>query len=111
MSKKTLCYSVRLESLTGISDKAYKATCFNGQEDILPKSTVFGFDFEVSISDAYWIAAWVLEKKNIQFSNKKKGWFNPATGKVEQHFDVIIQKHVPTKIEPAKVTADESLTR
>lgn len=73
MSKKTLCYSVRLESLTSISDKAYKATCFNGQEDILPKSTVFGFDFDVAKSEAYWIAAWILEQKDIQYSQKKKG--------------------------------------
>ena len=37
---KVLCYSVRLLSLVSISDKAYLATSFNGDEDIIPKSNL-----------------------------------------------------------------------
>lgn len=60
---KTLCYSVRLESLVKISDKAYKATSFDGTTDIIPASQVFGQDYDVIKSDAYWISAWILDKK------------------------------------------------
>lgn len=75
---KTKCYSVRLESLVRISDKAYKATAFDGSEAILPKSMVFGNDSEVQKSDAYWIAAFILEKEDcqLQYSTKKVKWFN-----------------------------------
>ena len=34
----TLCYSVRLERLVRISDKAFKATAFDGSSDIVPQS-------------------------------------------------------------------------
>ena len=74
--RRTKCYSVRLQSLVSISDQAYKATAFDGSSDIIPKSQVYGPDYEVSKSAAYWIAAWILEKKNIQYSTKKVMWFN-----------------------------------
>ncbi|MBP1637254.1 MAG: hypothetical protein H6Q18_43 [Bacteroidetes bacterium] len=75
---KIKCYSVRLESLISISDKAYKATAFDGSEAVIPKSMMFGEDFEVQKSDAYWIAAFILEKEDckLQFSTKKVKWFN-----------------------------------
>lgn len=87
---KTLCLSVRLESLTKISEKAFIARSYDGSEDIIPKSCVFGKDEEVSKSDAYWIAAWILPKKRIQFSRKKQRWFDEKgrmlpTYKVEKH--------------------------
>ena len=69
---KTKCYSVRLQSLVSISDKAYKVTSFDGSSDILPKSCVFGHDYEVQKSNAYWIAAWILEKKRTSILNKKR---------------------------------------
>ncbi len=74
--KKVKCHSVRLQSLVSISDQAYKATGFDGSSDIIPKSQVYGPDYEVLKSEAYWIAAWILEKKNIQHSTKKTMWFN-----------------------------------
>ncbi len=77
---KVLCYSVRLQSLVSISDKAYVATSFDGSKDVLPKSQVFGQDYDVQKSDAYWIAAWILEKKNIQYSGKKRAWLDKDTG-------------------------------
>ena len=75
---KTRCYSVRLESLVSVSDKAFKATAFDGSTAIIPKSQVFGQDFEVQKSDAWWIAAFILEKDDckLQFSSKKVKWFN-----------------------------------
>lgn len=45
---------MRLSSLTRISDKAFRATCFDGSTDILPASQVFGVDYDVQKSDAYW---------------------------------------------------------
>lgn len=74
---KTKCYSVRLESLVSISDKAYKATAFDGSIAIIPKSQVFGQDYDVMKSEAYWISAWILDKKDgFQYSDKKVVWFD-----------------------------------
>lgn len=106
---KTKCYSVRLESLVSISDKAYKAKSFDGREDILPKSQVFGRDESVSKSDAFWIAAWILEQKSIQYSRKKVGWFNKSTGEIEAHAQVI--RHIPDPVTPTKTTPPDELTR
>jgi hypothetical protein len=76
---KTLCYSVRLSSLTSISEKAYKAEAFDGSEAIIPKSQVFGQDYDVQKSEAYWISAWILEQKTLQYSAKKEAWFDRIT--------------------------------
>ncbi len=72
---KTKVISVRLQSLVSISDKAYKATAFDGSEAIIPKSQVFGQDWDVQKSDAYWISSWILEQKDLQYSDKKVAWF------------------------------------
>ena len=74
--KKFKCYSVRVQNIFRISDYAYKVICFDGSSDIIPISQVFGQDYSVTKSDAYWITAWILEKKNIQYSTKKKAWFD-----------------------------------
>lgn len=94
---KTLCYSVRLESLVRISDKAFKATAFDGSSDIIPASQVFGIDYEVQKSDAYWISAWVLEKKSIQYSGKKQAWFDENGHLLPTY---TIERHTPEKQEP-----------
>lgn len=73
---RTKCYSVRLASLVSISDRAYKAAAFDGSNAIIPKSQVFGRDFDVQHSDAYWISSWILEKKDLQYSSKKEAWFD-----------------------------------
>lgn len=72
---KVLCYSVRLSSLTSISEKAYKAVAFDGSEAIIPKSQVLGQDYDVSKSEAYWISEWILRLKQVSglaelFKNK-----------------------------------------
>jgi hypothetical protein len=102
------CYSVRLRSLISISDKAFKACSYNGAEDILPKSQVFGRDWDVNKSEAYWIAAWILEKKNIQYSTKKEAWFYNDTRKMAPN--ITVTRHIPTKINK-KINHDDSLTR
>lgn len=73
---KTKCYSVRLSELIRISEKAYKATAFDGSSAIIPASQVFGVDFDVQKSDAYWISTWILGQKEIQYSPKKEAWFD-----------------------------------
>jgi hypothetical protein len=108
---KTLCYSVRLESLRSIPDKAYLAKCFDGSEAIIPKSQVFGPDLDVQKSEAYWIAAWILEKKDLQYSSKKQGWYNPDTHRMEGSIHTVIERHIPDQINPKNIQADDSLTR
>ncbi len=94
---KTKCYSVRLSSLVSISDKAYKATAFDGSTDIIPKSQVFGTDYDVQKSEAYWIAAWFLEKEDVklQCSFKKEAWFDKETGDMLPTYH--IEHHSPEK--------------
>jgi len=87
---------------------AYKARSFDGREDIIPASQVFGGDFEVSKSDAYWISAWILEKKNIQFSDKKVAWFDENGRKLP---DIEVKHHVPEKKEPQESSPDATLVR
>lgn len=94
---KTKCLSVRLKSLSSISEKAYKAVAFDGSECIIPKSQVFGQDYNVSKSDAYWISEWILKQKDIQYSNKKVAWYNSNTNKIEPNIEV--EHHKPNKIE------------
>jgi len=105
---KIKCYSVRLQSLTSVSEKCYKATGWDGSEDLIPKSQVFGNDWEVTKSEAYWISAWILEKKNIQFSTKKTAYFNESGKRLA---DITIEKHIPAKIINIKTEADADLIR
>lgn len=105
---KTKCYSVRLESLVSISDKAYAASGFDGSECILPKSQVFGRDYDVTKSDAWWIAAWILDKKDIQYSSKKEAWFYNDTRRMAPAYT--IEKHTPETV-TKKIEYDESLVR
>ena len=105
---KTKCYSVRLQSLSRISAKAYKATAFDGSEDIIPASQVFGQDDDVKRSEAYWISAWILENKSIQYSTKKEAWFD-ENGEMLPSFHV--EHHTPNRIEPKNIEPDATLTR
>lgn len=94
---KTKCYSVRLSRLVRISEKAYKAVAFDGSEDIIPVSQVFGADTDVNKSDAYWVSAWILAKKKIQYSTKKVAWFSDS-GKMLPTYHV--EEHIPEKLTP-----------
>lgn len=104
----TLCYSVRLESLVRISDKAFRATAFDGSSDILPASQVFGMDYDVQKSDAYWISAWILEKKSIQYSTKKQAWFDENG---HQLFTYNVERHTPEKREAKESNEINELKR
>lgn len=105
---KTLCYSVRLESLTRISDKAYKAVAFDGSSDVIPASQVFGQDWDVQKCDAYWISAWILSKKNLQYSSKKQSWFDENGNRLPTY---TIERHVPDKIEAKESNEIDDLKR
>lgn len=89
---KTKCYSVRLVCLVRISDKAYKATAYDGSSAIIPSSQVYGQDFDVQKSDAYWISGWILEKKDLQYSSKKEAWFDESRNMLPTYQ---IEKHIP----------------
>lgn len=93
---KTKCYSVRLSSLVSISDRAYKATAFDGSTAIIPKSQVKGTDYDVQKSNAYWIASWFLEKEDVhlQCSSKKEAWFD-ENGQMQPTYHV--EHHKPEK--------------
>jgi hypothetical protein len=105
---KTLCYSVRLESLTRISDKAYKAVAFDGSSDVIPASQVFGQDWDVQKCDAYWISAWILSKKYLQYSSKKQTWFDENGNRLPTY---TIERHVPDKIEAKESNEIDDLKR
>lgn len=106
---KVLCYSVRLSSLTSISEKAVLATAFDGSEAILPKSQVFGQDYSVNKSEAYWISEWILKQKELQYSAKKEAWFDSVTRKMQPTYK--IEKHEPEKHEPKESNNIERLKK
>ena len=93
---KARCYSVRLKSLIPISDKAFRAEAFDGSTAILPKSQVFSPDLSVSKSDAWWISAWILEQKELQYSEKKEAWFDERRQMLPSYH---IERHSPEKRE------------
>jgi hypothetical protein len=105
--KKTKVLSVRLKSLESISEKCYKATSFDGSTSMVPKSVVFGIDYSVQKSDAYWIAHWFMMKENVKLQcGSKEGWYNPINGNVEPPINWIVEKHKPemlTAVEPKQV--------
>ena len=94
------CLSVRLKSLVRISDKAFKAESFDGTSDVIPASQIFGRDFDVDKSDAYWIGEWILGKKSVQYSYKKSAWFDSDTRRMLPTYTV--EKHKPEKIIPVE---------
>lgn len=100
---------MRLQSLRSISAKACKATDFAGTSDIIPESQIFGRDNDVVKSDAYWIAAWILEKKSIQYSTKKEAWFDSKTRKMLPTYTVTY--HTPDRIEPLDNNTIKKLKR
>lgn len=91
------CYSVRLKELRRISPKAYVAICYDGHKDIIPSSQVFGNDFNVHKSDAFWISEWILERKSLQYSRNKSCFFDSNTRRMLPN--IKIEKHKPVHIE------------
>ena len=105
---KTLCYSVRLESLVRISDKAFRASAFDGSTAVIPASQIFGVDADVVNSSVYWISAWILEKKSLQYSQKKQAWFDDAGRMLPTY---MVTRHVPEKVGAVKNNILEDLKR
>lgn len=106
---KVKCFSVRLESMTPISSVCWKAKTFDGSEAFIPSSQVYGQDYEVQKSEAWWISEWILEKKELQYSKKKEAWFDRDTGQMLPSYTVV--KHIPKVVEPQSFSPDEALTR
>lgn len=104
MAKKTKVYSVRLQHLTQITSKCWKAIDWQNTEFLIPDSQYFGRDYDVTKSDAYWIACWIIEKEEckLQVSTKKIGWYNPQKGIVEPPIEIIVEHHTPEKINPVE---------
>ncbi len=94
----TKCYSVRLESFRRISEKCYKAVAFDGSEALIPASQFFGEDHEVQKGNAYWISAWILEKKDLQYSSKKVAYFDYDKNKLNKP-TYSITKHIPEHVD------------
>lgn len=105
---KTLCYSVRLESLERISDKAFLATAFDGSTDVIPASQVYGEDYEVEKSEAWWISAWILERKNIQYSRKKQAWFDEEGRRLPSYS---VERHTPERMKVKENNIIEELKK
>lgn len=106
---KTKCYSVRLESMRRISEKCFAAHSFDGREALIPASQVFGPDLDVSKSEAWWISAWILEKKDLQYSTKKVADFD-SDSRLRAP-DVEIVRHVPERIDLVPSKPDHELAR
>lgn len=81
-----------------ISDKAYKAVAYDGSEAIIPASQVYGQDMDVQKSESWWISAWILERKDIQYSTKKAAWFDSDT--CERMPNYTVEHHNPDRVEP-----------
>jgi hypothetical protein len=105
---KTRCYSVRLSSLTTISAKCYKAVAFDGSEALIPSSQYFGQDYSVTKSEAHWIRAWILSKKELQYSDKKEAWFD-ENGNMQPTYHV--EHHKPEKKEAINVEPIKELSK
>ena len=104
----TKCFSVRLQTFVRVSDKCFKAIAFDGSEALIPSSQYLGQDYDVLKSDTYWISAWILDKKELQYSSKKEVWFDD-NGKMLPK--ITIERHIPNPIQVSDTYADESLTR
>ncbi len=99
------CYLVKLKEFEQISPKCYKAVDYAGNEALIPASQFCGY----SGSNGVYLTAWILERKNLQYSTKKP--VDILDGGVNDDV-VTIRKHTPEKLDPEKgIVADESLTR
>lgn len=97
-----------MESFYSISPKCYKAIAFNGSEALIPASQYFGPDNSVIKSEAHWISAWILEKKQLQFSKKKWTIFSKDGQNIGQ---IEFKHHVPKKLDKSQITHNDTLTR
>jgi len=90
-------YSVKLKSLDPISSKCYKARAYNGSEALIPSALIYGRDYSSRGDNAWWIAAWIVEKVGLQHSKKRAGW-RDSSGKIREFVRVL--KYVPPALDP-----------
>lgn len=111
--KKTKVYSVRLQHLTQISTKCWKAEDWQGNTFLIPDSQYFGRDYAVQKSDAHWVASWIIDKEDckLMVSTKKEGWFNPKIRRVEPTYHIEIEHHTPVKLDIDDIAHDKNLMR
>lgn len=102
------CYSIRLQGLIRISEKCYRAIAFDGSEALIPKSQVFGPDYGVQKSEAYWITEWILDRVDIQHSRKKWTTFTKSGENIGQ---ITIEHHIPEVLDPTTIKHNEALKR
>lgn len=104
-----LCYSVRLKDYVQVSAKATKLFAYDGSTLVIPSCCMLRPDFKKD--NAYWIAAWVLDKnsKQFQFSTKRKGWYDPRKREVRPYIE--IEYHEPSNIEPVSDNSIDELRR
>ena len=97
---KVLGDRVRLKSRESLTPLARQAIAVDGSTDIIPNSQIYGQDYDVVKSEAYWISDWILRKKSLQYSQKKKAYFDKDTRKRLPEF--IIEKHNPGYVKPVE---------
>jgi hypothetical protein len=85
------------------------ATAFNGSEALIPTSQIFGQDYSVSKSEAYWISEWILQQKSLQYSGKKEAWFDNVTRKMQPTYK--IEKHTPERVKPVESNTIQELKK
>lgn len=104
------CYLIKLAELRHITDKACLAVCFDGREAVIPKSQIFGCGPEGK-SESFWVAAWIVERKGLQYSPDRTGWYDPKTQITPKIQFKKIERRVPVRHEPIVITADKELLR
>jgi len=81
---------------------------FDGSEALIPASQYYGQDYDVQKSEAHWISAWILEKKELQYSSKKWTNFSKDGRNIGQ---IEFTHHTPEKLDSSKIIHDDSLTK
>ena len=106
------CVAVRLKDIRRISARACVAVDFEGNEAILPLSTVYGpyvINGELK-PDTYWVAKWILEKKNLKYNSKNTVQFLDCERDNLVNEEFIIE-HVPEPKEPVIIEPENDLLR
>ena len=105
-SKMTKCFCIKAKSIVDISAKCLKVSDYNGNEELIPKSQVYGFS-DGGNTQSIWIAAWLVEKRSLNYSTKKEGWFD-ASG---NNYCSVTEKIIPEEVMPSEVEEITELLR
>ena len=75
--KKQPYYRVKYAELKSISEKAWIVRCYDGSQDMLPKSQC------LQSLDSLLVPVWLAQKKTIQYAQKKI-WLSSAAAVTEE---------------------------